>query len=134
MYPESFVPPLLLKELGFEHSSPTTVYEDNQSAIKLVKNPEGHGRTKHIDVRHSFVQAAHTSQDILLEYCPTNDQVADIFTKALAGPQFSILRAKLRVLSLAEWKGKEWHNKMGGTDPGSNNFHQKVYSLSGMLS
>lgn len=29
---------------------------DNQSAIRLIKNPEFHQRTKHIDIRHHFVR------------------------------------------------------------------------------
>ena len=97
----------LLAEMGFTQMGATVIYEDNQSTIKLVKNPEGHGRTKHIDVRHFFVQEAHARGEILLEYCPTSNQIADIFTKALARPQFQKLRHALGVLSLSEWQNDE---------------------------
>ena len=32
--------------------SPTLIYEDNQSAIAMMKNPQFHGRVKHIDIKH----------------------------------------------------------------------------------
>ena len=35
-----------LTELGIKFTKPITLYEDNQSTIKLVKNPELHGRSK----------------------------------------------------------------------------------------
>jgi hypothetical protein len=34
----------------------TLIYEDNQSAISLAKNPQFHGRAKHIDIRHHFIR------------------------------------------------------------------------------
>ncbi len=87
----------LVSELGIPQHLPMTIHEDNQSTIKLVKNPEGHGRTKHIDVRHFFVQDNYERGIILLEYCPTQQQIADVFTKALPAPQFRQLRDKLGV-------------------------------------
>ena len=32
------------------------LYEDNQSAIKVSKNPEFHKRLKHVDIKHHFVK------------------------------------------------------------------------------
>ena len=40
----------LLSELKRESMKPTTIYKDNQSAICLSKNPQFHGRSKHIDI------------------------------------------------------------------------------------
>jgi hypothetical protein len=40
----------LLADIGFNQQVPTPLYSDNQSAIRLVQNPEFHKRTKHIDV------------------------------------------------------------------------------------
>ena len=45
----------LLKVLGFVQSSPTIIFEDNQSAIELSKNPKFHNRMKHIDISYRFV-------------------------------------------------------------------------------
>ena len=57
--------------------------EDNQGCIALAKNPIHHKRTKHIDV-HEKVE----SGEIAPEYIPTEEQVADIFTKPLPKATF----------------------------------------------
>jgi hypothetical protein len=46
----------LLKELEHPQEEPTVIYVDNQSAIKLAKNPIHHGRSKHIDTRFHFLR------------------------------------------------------------------------------
>ena len=39
----------LLEDIEFAQSKPTVLFEDNQSAIELSKNPKFHSSTKHID-------------------------------------------------------------------------------------
>ena len=46
----------LITELGMEPEGPTTLMEDNQSAIAMAKNPQFHGSAKHIDIRHHFIR------------------------------------------------------------------------------
>ena len=41
----------LLLELGYDLSSPSTLFMDNNSSIAVAKNPEHHGRLKHIQLR-----------------------------------------------------------------------------------
>jgi hypothetical protein len=43
-------------ELGLHKSAPTTIWCDNQSTIKLVKNPILHARTKHIELHHHYIR------------------------------------------------------------------------------
>jgi hypothetical protein len=62
----------------------TLIMCDNQCAIALAKNPVYHARTKHIEVQHHFVQEKVARWAIILEYCPTEDMLADVLTKALA--------------------------------------------------
>ena len=57
------------------------IYEENQSAISLAKNPQFHGRAKHIDIRHHFVHEKVADGTVELKYCRTEDMVADILTK-----------------------------------------------------
>ena len=58
---------------------------DNQGAIALSKNPKFHARTKHIDIQHHFVrEVLEADRGIQLEYCPTEEMVADVLTKGLA--------------------------------------------------
>ena len=56
---------------------------DNQSSIALSKNPTQHARTKHIDIQHHFVREQVEEGNVKLEYCPSEDMVADVMTKAL---------------------------------------------------
>lgn len=74
----------LLGDVGYNLEEGTLIMNDNQGAIALAKNPVHHSRTKHIDVQHHFIRERLERGDICLEYCPTEDMVADILTKALA--------------------------------------------------
>ena len=40
----------LFQELGYSTPAPSTLFIDNQSAIAVAKNPEHHGRMKHLDL------------------------------------------------------------------------------------
>jgi Reverse transcriptase (RNA-dependent DNA polymerase) len=73
----------LLRELNLDVTLPTILHMDNQSAIAIARNPEFHDRTKHIDLRHHFLCERVATGDIDLTYIPTNDQIADVFTKGL---------------------------------------------------
>ncbi|GJQ70283.1 hypothetical protein Trydic_g22722 [Trypoxylus dichotomus] len=68
---------------------------DNQSAIKLIKNGVFNKRNKHIDVRYKFISEKIQNKDILVEYCPIDRQLADMFTKALNKNQFKRLRNEI---------------------------------------
>jgi hypothetical protein len=66
-----------------DDSSPQIIFADNQASIKLAENPNSHDRTKHIDIRYHIVREALANGSIFLQYVPTNEMVADIFTKGL---------------------------------------------------
>ena len=62
---------------------PTVINEDNQAAIIMSKNPQCHGRAKHISIKYHFVREQVNNDVIKLKYCPTEDMFADILTKGL---------------------------------------------------
>ena len=70
------------------NSKPVQLYGDNQSSIRLVKNPEFHARTKHIDVQYHYVREALEDGLIELSYIPTTDMTADCLTKPLTKEKF----------------------------------------------
>lgn len=72
----------ILQEVLGQHNI-IKLHNDNQSAQKLAKNPVFHNRSKHIDVRHHFVREAVKNRQIDLEFVPTENMIADIFTKGL---------------------------------------------------
>ena len=69
-----------------------TTYEDNQSAISMAKNPQFHGRTKHISIKYHFIREQVEKKAVELKYCPREEMVADMLTKGLAKEQFQKLR------------------------------------------
>lgn len=73
------------------------MYVDNQSAIRFVKNPEFHKKSKHIDVSYHFVRQYYEEKMFELYYIHTKEQIADICTKPLNKIQFEKLREMLGV-------------------------------------
>ena len=61
---------------------------DNTSAVSMGKNLLQHKRTKRIDVTHHFLRDNVEKGNIVLTYCLTEEQIANIFTKALRKYQF----------------------------------------------
>uniref|UniRef100_A0AAV1TJL4 Copia protein n=1 Tax=Peronospora matthiolae TaxID=2874970 RepID=A0AAV1TJL4_9STRA len=77
------------------------MYEDNQGSIALAKNRELHKRTKHIDIRYHYVLEKVESGEVALEYCPTQDMLADLMTKSIAAVQFENIRDRLGIQGAA---------------------------------
>ncbi|KAG2770556.1 hypothetical protein PC112_g25413 [Phytophthora cactorum] len=45
------------------------IREDNQSCIKMTKNPVNHGRAKHIDIKYHHIRDEVKRGEVKLEYC-----------------------------------------------------------------
>jgi uncharacterized protein YeeX (DUF496 family) len=73
----------MFKKLGRTLDDGKVIYEDNQGAITLVKNPEHHIRTKHINTIYHFIRECVENHRIELQYLPTASMVADAMTKTL---------------------------------------------------
>ncbi|KXJ67947.1 hypothetical protein RP20_CCG007178 [Aedes albopictus] len=76
----------LLSDLGEQQVGPTLLNEDNQGCLAFVRTERCSRRSKHIETRERFVHELCERKQIVLEYCPTESMVADLFTKPL-GPQ-----------------------------------------------
>ena len=72
-----------------------TIFEDNNSCIELVKCPKMRPRTKHIGLKYHHFRSKVKQGMVTIKYVNTQDQIADMFTKALAETQFLYLRKKL---------------------------------------
>ena len=86
----------MLKEYNVEEDV-LALYCDNLSAINISKNPIQHRRTKHIDIRHHFIKVLVEEKVVTLEHVDIEEQLTDIFTKALDAKQFEKLRGKLDI-------------------------------------
>lgn len=61
--------------------TPPKVWEDNQGAIALAKNPVSRQRCKHIDIKYHFIRSNVNEGKVVLQYCPTEQMLADVMTK-----------------------------------------------------
>jgi hypothetical protein len=74
----------ILKEFGYKINGPSSLHCDNQSAIQVGKNPEHHGRMKHLDLHFFWLRDAVENGVITLSYLPTDKMPADALTKPLS--------------------------------------------------
>ena len=58
----------------------------------MAKNPQFHGRTKHIAIKYHFIREQVNNGKLELRYCRTNDMIADMMAKGPSDEQFEKLR------------------------------------------
>ena len=93
----------LVSDLINQRVQQTTILENNQSTICLAKNPQVHGRTKHIDIKYHFVRDLVEAKRIKLIYCASENMVADMLTKGLSIKQFEKLRELAGITKCTHW-------------------------------
>lgn len=87
----------LLEDLHEPTTGPFPILNDNNACIQLSKNPVHHERSKHIDMRHHFLRDRVLDNSIVLSHVPSEDNLADLFTKPLPADKFNDLRRRLGV-------------------------------------
>lgn len=81
-----------LTELGYEVNC-VDLLQDNKSTIILAeKGKSKSNRTKHIAVRYFYIKDLVNGGEVKISYMPTEDMIAEFFTKPLQGAQFLKLR------------------------------------------
>ena len=87
-----------LSELGLQdvnNELPVTILGDNQAAITLSKDPVSHSKSKHMDIKFHWQREKVERNEIIYQYVPSNENIADILTKPLANDQFIRLRNRI---------------------------------------
>ncbi|KAI3772528.1 hypothetical protein L6452_03715 [Arctium lappa] len=69
----------------------TPIFIDNSSAISIVNNPVKHSKTKHIEIRYHFIRDCNEKKLIQVVKVHTDNQFADLFTKAFDVGRFTFL-------------------------------------------
>ena len=87
----------LIEDLQQGDNDPTIIHCDNMSAIAMTKNPVFHARSKHIELRHHFIRDLVNNGEITMEFINTDDQPADIMTKAVTKDKLEKFKHLLRI-------------------------------------
>ena len=85
----------LLQTMNIEVELPITVHVDNVGSIWLSNNRTTSDRTKHIDIRTSFVKEYQEDGKIIIKFVKSEENEAGIFTKNTTTMIFSNHQEKL---------------------------------------
>lgn len=86
---------MFLAELGYPLQKPVQVNIDNQSAKAIAENPVQHQRSKHVNIKFHAVRDYLKQDLVALNWVPSEENIADIFTKPLGSFAFNICSEKL---------------------------------------
>ena len=91
----------ILQDLKHKQMQPIKIYCDNKSIIDISKNPAYQGKTKHTETRYHFLREPVVKIEVELLHYSTEEQPADILTKALTEIKTQKFRSIIGVLPLA---------------------------------
>ncbi|KXJ68315.1 hypothetical protein RP20_CCG004301 [Aedes albopictus] len=73
----------LLQDFGEKQEDATIINEDDQGCIPFVHAGRISKRSKHIETRQFYVKDVCDRGDVKIQYCPSEQNTADLFTKPL---------------------------------------------------
>jgi hypothetical protein len=81
-----------LSEIGYPQRSATTLFIDNTSTLKIIKNKCNSGKTRSIDIRYNLIRELIDAKQITTAHLSTDHMIADMGTKVLSSGPFLFLR------------------------------------------
>ncbi|KYM95559.1 Copia protein [Cyphomyrmex costatus] len=88
----------LLEDLNIKLSKPVKIYEDNSGAIVIAKFGNLTKNSKYIEVHYHFVNEFYEKKIIELVKVESENNIADILTKALGKNKFEVFRKTLNIV------------------------------------
>ena len=85
----------LMLDLQIKPVNPMKLYCDNKAACDIAHNPVQHDRTKHVEVDRHFIKEKLEEKLIEVPHVRSQDQLADVLTKALSNQAFNDCLNKL---------------------------------------
>jgi hypothetical protein len=81
--------------LGFTCPKPYKMDTDSQACMKIATSNSTLGKVRHLEIRYHLVRCLIISGDVVLEYCITEEMLADLFTKIVTVVQERCLAVRL---------------------------------------
>ena len=72
-------------------------HEDDQSCIKMTKNPVHHGRAMHVDINYYHIRDEFKRGEVKIKYYETDVMLADIMMNRLHGTRHKEITAALTI-------------------------------------
>jgi len=88
----------MMLELGYKVMGPSQLWMDNQLSMSVAKNPEHHGRMKHLDLQYYWLRDEVGRGTIEPMYLQMDNMPADLLTKSLPKPKVEKLREIMGVV------------------------------------
>ena len=89
----------IITEFDFGSDFSTIIFCENQSDINISTYLVTRKRTKHVEIHMHYIRELVHDKTIVLQYCPIDEKIADIFTKRFSENKFTYLRSLLGVSS-----------------------------------
>ena len=70
----------LLADLSEHVLDSTIIHYGSQSCVKIFDNPVFHDKSNHIEIKYHFIRDMVQRKEVLVQYLPADEQVADVLT------------------------------------------------------
>ena len=87
-----------MKNFNVELIDPVEVFEDNAGAINIANYGNFTQKSKHIEIHYHYVHESVKENEIVIIKIDSNNNIADIFTKALCKDKFEKFRRLLNMM------------------------------------
>jgi hypothetical protein len=94
----------IIRFLGFSCIKPYTMYTDSTACLNIASNPERLGNVRHLSIRYNLVRCYVTIGEIKMVFRITEEMIADLLTKIVAGAQGGRLTVRFYNLCPSAWE------------------------------